>query len=109
MAAGATASPRAMGKAHGVPLPAPLAALRAASPSSARRLLLCLLAGCLAAPAALLLARRAGPGARGAPGGSPSFHSRRDSAPLAAGPEGLEGLEGHGLGGAHGRGPGGVR
>ena len=93
MAAGATASPRAMGKAHGVPLPAPLAALRAASPGSARRLLLCLLAGCLAAPAALLLARRAG----GAPGGSP----------LAAGPEGLEGLEGHGLGGAHGRGPGG--
>ena len=57
-------SGRPMGKAHGVPLPAPLAALRAASP--ARRLLLCLLAGCLAAPAALLLARRAGAG--GAPG-----------------------------------------
>ena len=69
-----------MGKAHGVPLPAPLAALRAASPGSARRLLLCLLAGCLAAPAALLLARRAGP-ARGAPGGSP----------LAAGLEGRNG------------------
>ena len=57
-------SGRPMGKAHGVPLPAPLAALRAASP--ARRLLLCLLAGCLAAPAALLLARCAGAG--GAPG-----------------------------------------